>query len=103
MTGSAAPRSCPVTFMSSAAAWSLRREPGVFDCPVSQLVTVCNGSRPKGQNASSNVCSWPGAGPAMIEIGATLPTPNLPISMSGMERPIRNALQPPSVFMQRCT
>lgn len=41
---------------------------------------------------------WPGAGTAIIEIGTTLPTPNLPKSTSGMERPIWNALQPPSVL-----
>ena len=39
-----------------------------------------------------------GAGAAIIEICATLLTPSLPKSTSGMERPIWNALQPLSVY-----
>ena len=50
----------------------------------------CTGNR--GANLSfsyrsfASVGSWPGAGAAIIEVIASLPTPNLPMSMSGMER-----------------
>jgi hypothetical protein len=55
------------------------------------------GARPSSSSvrlagSSLTVSSWPGAGAAIIEIGATLPTPNLPMSTSGMERVFRIAL-----------
>ena len=38
------------------------------------------------QNGMSGVSCWPGAGAAILKIDAILPTPNLPMPMSGMER-----------------
>lgn len=39
---------------------------------------------------------WSGSGTKIIEISATLPTPNLQMSMSGLERAVRmDVYQPP--------